>query len=73
MRFPEDKIKEAILHPDPEIRRRATRYFSNSYSPDPSIMAQVIKAVQTLWQAGCLPPDRVVERPAADRARASTG
>ena len=52
MRYPEDKIKEAILHPDPEIRQRATRYFSDSYSPDPSIMPQVIKAVQTYGREG---------------------
>ena len=47
MRFPEDKIKEAILHPDLEIRDRATSYFAKSYSHDVSIMAQVIKAVET--------------------------
>jgi len=47
VRFPEDKIKEAILHPDPEIRDRANSYFARSYSHDPSIMAQVIKAVET--------------------------
>ena len=47
MRFPEDKIKEAILHPDLEIRDRATDYFAKSYSHDASIMAQVIKAVET--------------------------
>ncbi len=47
VRFPEDKIKEAILHPDPEIRDGATRYFAKSYSHDASIMAQVIKAVET--------------------------
>ena len=47
MRFPEDKIKEAILHPDLEIRDRATSYFAKSYSQDPSLMAQVIKAVET--------------------------
>ena len=47
MRFPEDKIKEAILHPDLEIRDRATDYFAKSYSHDLSIMAQVIKAVET--------------------------
>jgi hypothetical protein len=47
MRFPEDKIKEAILHPDLEIRDRATSYFAKSYSDDVSIMAQVIKAVET--------------------------
>jgi len=47
VRFPEAKIKEAILHPDPEIRDRATSYFAQSHSPDTSIMAQVIKAVET--------------------------
>lgn len=47
MRFPEAKIKEAILHPDPEIRDRATRYFAKSFSSDPSIMPLVIQAVQT--------------------------
>ena len=47
MRYPEAKIKEAILHPDPEIRDRATSYFAKSFSPDPSIMPLVIKAVET--------------------------
>ena len=47
MRFPEDKIKEAILHPDPEIRDRATSYFGKSFSSDPGIMPLVIKAVET--------------------------
>src|SRR6266481_3616192 len=47
MRLSEDKIKEAILHPDSEIRQRATSFFSRSYSPDSSIMPLVIKAVET--------------------------
>jgi hypothetical protein len=47
VRFPEFKIKEAILHSDPEIRQRAISYFSKSYSDDSSIMALVIKAVET--------------------------
>jgi hypothetical protein len=47
MRYPEEKIKEAILHPDPAIRERATGYFAHSYSPDPSIMPVVIRAVET--------------------------
>lgn len=47
MRYPEDKIKEAILHPDIEIRDRATCYFAKSYSPDPTIMPLVIKAVES--------------------------
>ena len=47
MRFPEDKIKEAILHADIDIRVRAARYFAESNSLDPTIMPQVIKAVET--------------------------
>ena len=47
MRFPEGKIKEAILHPDIEIRDRAVHYFAKSNSHDPSIMGIVIKAVET--------------------------
>jgi hypothetical protein len=47
MRLSEDKIKDAILHADIEIRDRATRYFAKSFSSDPSILALVIKAVET--------------------------
>lgn len=47
MRYPESKIKEAILHPDIEIRTRATRYFAKSFSSDVSILPLVIKAVET--------------------------
>jgi hypothetical protein len=47
VRFSEAKIKEAILHPDADIRDRATSYFASSYSDDPSIMGQVIKSVET--------------------------
>lgn len=47
MRYPEDKIKEAILHPDIEIRDRAVSYFGKSFSTDTSIMPLVIKAVET--------------------------
>ncbi len=47
MRYPEAKIKEAILHPDIEIRDRATSYFAKSFSSDLSIMPLVIKAVET--------------------------
>ena len=46
MRYPEAKIKEAILHPDLEIRARATRYFARAYSPDPANMPLVIKSVK---------------------------
>lgn len=46
MRFPEDKIKEAILHSDIEIRNRAVSYFAKSNFRDPSIMPMVIRAVE---------------------------
>src|ERR1019366_4556560 len=46
VRYPEAKIKEAILHPDLEIRARATRYFPIAYSPDPANMPLVIKSVK---------------------------
>ncbi|MEO8494223.1 MAG: SEC-C metal-binding domain-containing protein, partial [Planctomycetota bacterium] len=45
--YPKDKIKEAILHPNIEIRWRATSYFAKSFSSDLSIMPLVIKAVET--------------------------
>jgi hypothetical protein len=47
VRYPEDNVKDAILHSDLEMRARAVHYFSDSYSPDPSIMAKVIEAVET--------------------------
>jgi hypothetical protein len=47
VRYPVEKIKDAILHPDPEIRDRATSYFAKAYSDDASIMPQVIRAVET--------------------------
>jgi len=34
VRYPEGKIKEAILHPDLDIRDTAIRYFYSSTSPD---------------------------------------
>jgi hypothetical protein len=47
MRYPEDKIKEAISHPDPEIRDRATWYFAKASTPDPTVMPLVIRSVET--------------------------
>lgn len=38
MRYPEDKIKEAILHPDLDVRDVAIRYFYNSTTPDHTLM-----------------------------------
>src|SRR4051794_34178014 len=47
MRYPENKVKEAILHPDIEIRDRAVSYFAKSFSTDTALMPFVIKAVET--------------------------
>ncbi len=46
MRLPESKIKEAILHPELEIRQRAIHFFAKSFSSDTSVMPLVIKAVE---------------------------
>ena len=43
MRYPEDKIKEAILHPDIEIRDQAVSYFAKSFSADTSIMPTIVR------------------------------
>jgi len=47
MRLPESKIKEAILHPEEEVRLTAVSYFADSYSQDESVMPLVIQAVET--------------------------
>ena len=46
MRTPESKIKEAILHPEEEIRLHAVCYFSEARCEDESIMPFVIQAVE---------------------------
>jgi len=46
MRLSEEKIKQAILHPQLEIRQRAVRYFSECYSEDESVVPLVIQAVE---------------------------
>ena len=46
MRTPESKIKEAILHPEEEIREKALHYFSHANCEDESIMPLVIQAVE---------------------------
>jgi hypothetical protein len=46
MRYPEDKIKEAILHPDLDVRDTAIRYFYSSTSPDHALMPLAIEAIE---------------------------
>lgn len=62
MRISDNKIKQGILHPDQEVRAMAVKYFSGSFSQDPSIMPLVIQAVEKygpkhagiIWRASWL-------------------
>jgi hypothetical protein len=47
MRYPGDKIKQAILHSDIDIRDRGARYFAESFSTDTSLMPLLIQAMDT--------------------------
>ncbi len=42
MRFSEEKIKQAILHPQLAIRQRALRYFSVCHSDDERVVPLVV-------------------------------
>jgi hypothetical protein len=46
MRTPESKIKQAILHPEEEMREQALHYFSDAHSQDDTVMPLVIQAVE---------------------------
>jgi hypothetical protein len=46
MRYPEDKIKEAILHPDPDVRDTAICYFDSSTNSDDTLMPLAIQAIE---------------------------
>jgi hypothetical protein len=46
MRYAESKIKEAILHPEEEVRLTALSYFADSFTDDKSIMPLVIEVVE---------------------------
>src|SRR3989304_422343 len=46
MRVRESVIKEAILHPNEEIRNLAVEYFTDSFTSDTTIMPLVIQAVE---------------------------
>jgi hypothetical protein len=46
VRLSEDKIKEAILHPELDVRDTAIRYFYSSTSPDQTLMPLAIQAIE---------------------------
>lgn len=47
MRLTEHQIKQGILHSDQMVRDVAVRYFSESFSEDPTIMSLAIQAIET--------------------------
>jgi hypothetical protein len=51
MRYPEYKIKEAILHTEEEVRLTALGYFADSFTDDESIMPLVIEVVEKYGRA----------------------
>ena len=46
MRLISQKVKEAILHPVPQVREVAALYFADAYDPDPAVMPLVIQAIE---------------------------
>jgi hypothetical protein len=46
MRYPEDKIKAAIVHPDLDVRDTAIRYFYHATSPGDTLMPLAIQAIE---------------------------
>jgi hypothetical protein len=46
VRYPEHKVKEAILHPDLDVRDTAIRYFYSSTNPDHTLMPLAIQAIK---------------------------
>jgi hypothetical protein len=52
MRLSREKLKEAILHPEAEIRERAVSHFAKSYSHDVSIVPLIIQAIERHGREG---------------------
>jgi len=45
MRLPAEKVREAVLHTDQDVREAAAYYFASSFSCDPTVMPLVIQAM----------------------------
>ena len=68
MRHPEEKIKEAVLHPDLDVRDTAIRYFYSSTSPDDTLMPLAIQAIERVRPDESLLVHPLPQPPAADRS-----
>ena len=44
--LPPDRVKPFLLHDDPDVRRHAAEYFSESWSDDPDILPMVLDACE---------------------------
>ena len=55
MRIPESQIKQAILHPEHEVRLTALEYFADTFTQDTSVMPLVIEAVEKYGRESALP------------------
>jgi len=62
MRLPESKIKEAILHPEEEVRLSALTYFAASFTTDESVMPLVIEAIEKYGRDSAFRILRAAER-----------
>ncbi len=61
-RLLELKIKEAVLHPEEEVRVAAAAYFAGSFSQNETIMPLVIQAVETYGREKAFRMLRAAER-----------
>lgn len=60
MRLSADQIRQAIVHPDWDVRDIAFRYFQESFSTDPTVMPQLITAVEKYgWEEAFSPAIRI--------------
>ncbi|NUO08603.1 MAG: SEC-C domain-containing protein [Candidatus Brocadia sp.] len=66
-RLPESKVKQAILHPESEVRDAAIAYFSKSFTNDKTIMPLVIEAIEKYgWEHSYPVVGRACDLPQTD-------
>lgn len=51
MRWSEEQIKQAILHPEQAVRQLAVNYFCNSFSRDKAVLPLIIEALEKYGHA----------------------
>jgi len=52
MRLTEDQVRQGLQHADKDVRFAALHYFASSYSPNTSIMPEVIELIERLGPYG---------------------